>query len=47
MRVHLCGPAWLLRARSAAEVMPSSPPGPGDMDDRGEVEAVAELTASS
>lgn len=36
IRLHLCGPAWELRARRAAEVMPdsSASEGAGDSVDR-------------
>lgn len=41
MRVHLCGPAWELRASSAADVMPLLD-GPGDSVERGDTEPVPE-----
>jgi len=44
---HLCGPAWELRAKIAAEVMPE-PEGAGEPDDlEGDTDSVADMEALS
>jgi len=46
-RVHLCGPAWELRASSAADVRPDGEDGSGDSVSRGEVEPLSSSAAEA